>query len=143
MERRSKGGHRAVKMPNGNTVPVPTGTLKPGTLESIVRGAGLTMDEFVALLQGGRDESDTTVLVHEDETSGYWGDVVELPGCASQGEDLDEMDRNIREAIELVLEVKIEEGEDVAAIRKAQDVPVEPGVRKWEISVPIPQAATA
>ncbi|MPZ49647.1 MAG: addiction module toxin, HicA family [Dehalococcoidia bacterium] len=49
-ERRSKGGHRAVKMPNGNTVPIPTGTIKPGTLEAIVKGAGLSMEEFVRLL---------------------------------------------------------------------------------------------
>jgi hypothetical protein len=39
-----------VKMPNGNTIPVPTGLIKPGTLEAIVRGAGLTIDEFVELL---------------------------------------------------------------------------------------------
>jgi predicted RNA binding protein YcfA (HicA-like mRNA interferase family) len=37
-------------MPNGNTVPVPTGILKPGTLNAIVKQAGLTMTEFIALL---------------------------------------------------------------------------------------------
>ena len=84
-----------------------------------------------------------TVLVHEDETGGYWGEVIELPGCASQGEDLDEMDYNIREAIELVLEVKLEDGEDVLGIAKATDVAVTPDVRKWEISVPVPQTARA
>ena len=84
-----------------------------------------------------------TILVHEDETGGYWGEVLELPGCASQGEDLDEMDFNIREAIEGVLEVKTEDGEDVAAIRKAPDAPVDPGVRKWELSVPLPAGARA
>ena len=49
-ERKAKGGHRAIKMPNGNTIPVPTGVIKPGTLEAIVKGAGLTMDEFIKLL---------------------------------------------------------------------------------------------
>ncbi|MPZ49646.1 MAG: type II toxin-antitoxin system HicB family antitoxin [Dehalococcoidia bacterium] len=83
-----------------------------------------------------------TVLVHEDETGGYWGEVVELPGCASQGDDLDEMDHNIREAIDLILEVKLEDGEDVAGIRAAQDVSVEPGVRKWQLSVPLPIVAS-
>ena len=39
-----------IKMPNGNTVPVPNGIVKVGTLEAILRGSGLTMDEFVALL---------------------------------------------------------------------------------------------
>jgi predicted RNA binding protein YcfA (HicA-like mRNA interferase family) len=37
-------------MPNGNTVPVPSGTLKVGTLSGIVKQSGLTMREFVALL---------------------------------------------------------------------------------------------
>ena len=80
-----------------------------------------------------------TVLVYEDETGGYSGEVVELPGCASQGEDLDEMDHNIREAIEGVLEIKLEDGEDLRMLQKASDVEVMPGVRKWELSVPLPQ----
>jgi predicted RNA binding protein YcfA (HicA-like mRNA interferase family) len=50
VERRARGGHRAVVMPNGNTVPVPSGTLKVGTLSGIVKQSGLTMREFVALL---------------------------------------------------------------------------------------------
>jgi hypothetical protein len=37
-------------MPNGAKVFVPTGVLKTGTLIAIVRQAGLTLDEFVALL---------------------------------------------------------------------------------------------
>ena len=49
-ERRGRGGHRFIKMPNGNTIPVPTGIIKPKTLESIVKGAGHTMDEFIELL---------------------------------------------------------------------------------------------
>ena len=84
-----------------------------------------------------------TVLVHEDETGGYWGEVLELPGCVSQGDDLDEMDSNIREAIELVLEVMVEDGADLAGIRKAPDLAVGPEVRKWELAVPLPLAATA
>ena len=32
--------------------------------------------------------SEFTVLVHEGEEgeTGYWGEVIELPGCVSQGE---------------------------------------------------------
>jgi predicted RNA binding protein YcfA (HicA-like mRNA interferase family) len=37
-------------MPNGHTVPVPSGILKPGTLNAIVKQAGLTMTEFTNLL---------------------------------------------------------------------------------------------
>ena len=83
-----------------------------------------------------------TVLVHEAEEGGYWGECVELD-CSSQGETLDEMDHNIREAIELILEVKLEDGEDIGAIEKAVDVEADPDSRKWEISVPLPERTTA
>ncbi len=59
-----------------------------------------------------------TVIVHEAEEGGYWGECVELE-CGSQGENLDEMDRNIRESIEAVLAVRLEDGEDLKAIEKA------------------------
>lgn len=45
-----------------------------------------------------------TVIVHEAEEGGYWGEVLELPGCVSQGETIDEFRNNIREALEAVLE---------------------------------------
>ena len=45
-----------------------------------------------------------TVIVHEAEEGGCWGEVLELPGCVSQGETIDEFRRNIREALEAVLE---------------------------------------
>ena len=48
--------------------------------------------------------SSYTVVVHEAEEGGYWGEVLELPGCVSQGETIDEFRRNIREALEAVLE---------------------------------------
>ena len=44
------------------------------------------------------------VIVHEAEEGGFWGEVLELPGCVSQGETIDEFRRNIREALEAVLE---------------------------------------
>jgi predicted RNase H-like HicB family nuclease len=39
------------------------------------------------------------VVVHEAEEGGVWAEVPALPGCASQGETLDELIANIREAI--------------------------------------------
>lgn len=45
-----------------------------------------------------------TVVVHEAEEGGYWGEVLELLGCVSQGETIEEFRNNIREAIEAVLE---------------------------------------
>lgn len=45
-----------------------------------------------------------TVIIHEAEEGGYWGEVLELPGCVSQGETIDEFRNNIREALEAVME---------------------------------------
>jgi predicted RNA binding protein YcfA (HicA-like mRNA interferase family) len=52
---RVAGSHHVLTYPNDPTrtvtVPVHSGRdLKPGTLRSIIRQAGLTVDEFVALL---------------------------------------------------------------------------------------------
>ena len=46
-----------------------------------------------------------TVIIHVAEEGGYWAEVAELPGCASQGETRQELLENIREAIETYLEV--------------------------------------
>ncbi len=50
--------------------------------------------------------SEFTVLVHEaaEGETGYWGEVIGLPGCVSQGETSGELKANIREAIEAVLQ---------------------------------------
>jgi len=48
--------------------------------------------------------SSYTLMVHEAEEGGYWGEILELPGCVSQGETKDELRGNIREALEAVLE---------------------------------------
>lgn len=39
------------------------------------------------------------ILVHEAEEGGFWAEVPALPGCASQGETMDELVANVREAI--------------------------------------------
>jgi predicted RNase H-like HicB family nuclease len=84
-----------------------------------------------------------TVLVHEDEDGGYWGECLELPGCISQGNSLDEMDSNIREAIELVLEVKLEDGEDVTRLKPGEPaLGPDRNVRRWQIEVPLPQPSS-
>ena len=83
-----------------------------------------------------------TVLVHEAEEGGYWGECVEL-GCGSQSETLDELDQNIRESIELTLEIRLEDGENLSALEKASDIEVPEDIRKWEISLPLPQHAAA
>ena len=49
-----------------------------------------------------------TVVVHEED-GGLWGEVPELPGCASQGTTLDELFANIIDAIQGCLEVHLED----------------------------------
>jgi len=49
------------------------------------------------------------VIIEQDEDGGYIGKVPELRGCLSQGDTLDELMTNIKEAIELCLEVQAEE----------------------------------
>ena len=44
-------------------------------------------------------------IVHKAEEGGYWAEVPSLPGCLTQGETLDELKVNLREAIELWLSV--------------------------------------
>jgi predicted RNase H-like HicB family nuclease len=46
-----------------------------------------------------------TVVIHEEPTSGFWGEVPVLPGCYSQGETVEELLERMREAIAGVLEV--------------------------------------
>jgi predicted RNase H-like HicB family nuclease len=46
------------------------------------------------------------VVVHEAEEGGFWPEVPAIPGCATQGETMDELLRNIHEAIEGCLVVE-------------------------------------
>lgn len=52
-----------------------------------------------------------TVVVHKAEEGGYWVEVPALPGCYSQGETAQEALENVKEAIQLDLEVLREEGQ--------------------------------
>ncbi|CAN5262476.1 hypothetical protein BH10PSE7_BH10PSE7_37960 [soil metagenome] len=44
-------------------------------------------------------------VVHEAEEGGYWAEVPAIPGCATQGETMDELFENLREASEGALAV--------------------------------------
>ncbi len=50
-----------------------------------------------------------TVILEKEEEGGYSVQCLELPGAISQGETKEEALRNIKEAIELILEVTKEE----------------------------------
>ncbi len=49
------------------------------------------------------------VVILEDEDGGYVALVPELPGCHTQGDSIDELLANIKEAIQLYLETLTEE----------------------------------
>ena len=49
------------------------------------------------------------VVVHDAEEGGFWAEVPAIPGCATQGEDMPELMRNLREAIEGCLSVDVAE----------------------------------
>jgi len=50
------------------------------------------------------------VIIEQDEDGGYIGRVPELQGCLSQGDTLDDLIKNIKEAAELCLEVEEKKG---------------------------------
>lgn len=45
-------------------------------------------------------------IIHDADEGGYWAEVPALPGCATQGETIEEIHANLREAIEGWLSVE-------------------------------------
>ena len=54
-----------------------------------------------------------TAVIERDEDGRYLAICPALPGCYTEGETLDEARENIREAIELNLEYRIDKGEPI------------------------------
>lgn len=44
-------------------------------------------------------------IIHQAEEGGFWAEVPALPGCVTQAETIEELQVNLREAIELWLSV--------------------------------------
>lgn len=63
------------------------------------------------------------VVVHEAEEGGYWAEVPAVPGCVTQAETLDELRKNIHEAIEGCLSVEV------------RDIPISETDRVIEVAV--------
>lgn len=64
---------------------------------------------------------DFTVLIEKDEDGIYVGSVPSLKGCHSQGKTINELLKNIKEAIELCLEVEKEiPKEEFVGVQKVQ-----------------------
>jgi predicted RNase H-like HicB family nuclease len=47
------------------------------------------------------------VVIHEAEEGGYWAEVPAIPGCATQGETIEELLQNLYEAVEGCLSVPL------------------------------------
>jgi len=47
------------------------------------------------------------IVVHEAEEGGFWAEVPAIPGCASQGDSMDELTKNLQEAIEGCLSIEV------------------------------------
>lgn len=45
-------------------------------------------------------------IIHDAEEGGFWAEVPALPGCVTQGETIDEIHANLREAVEGWLNVE-------------------------------------
>ena len=56
------------------------------------------------MCENGRMEN-FAIVIHQEPEGGFWAEVPALPGCYSQGETIDELKANVREASEGVLEV--------------------------------------
>ena len=47
------------------------------------------------------------IVVHEAEEGGFWAEVPAIPGCATQGDSMEELMANLREAIEGCLSIEV------------------------------------
>lgn len=66
-----------------------------------------------------------TIILHPDESGGYWTEVPALPGCMSQGDTVEEAIEMTKDAIALWLESMLDRGE---AIPEDKDIVVKVAV---------------
>ncbi|NOQ52030.1 MAG: type II toxin-antitoxin system HicB family antitoxin [Desulfuromonadaceae bacterium] len=49
------------------------------------------------------------IIIHEADEGGYWAEVPAIPGCATQGENLQELITNIYDAVEGCLSIDMDD----------------------------------
>ncbi len=55
------------------------------------------------------------VIIHQAEEGGYWAEVPAISGCATQGDNFEELLTNLYEAVEACLSVDIEQTDLLAS----------------------------
>ena len=50
-------------------------------------------------------------IIHEAQEGGFWVEVPAIPGCATQGDTIEELISNLYEAVEACLSIDIKEVE--------------------------------
>ena len=46
-------------------------------------------------------------IIHDADEGGYWAEVPVLPGCFTEGDTLDEVKKNLKEAISGILDYEV------------------------------------
>ncbi len=114
IERKGKGDHVNIKMPNGQIITIPSSKeLKIGLLKAAIKKSRLNGRGILEVVKIGGKEMEYTILVYKAEEGGFWAEVPALPGCYSQGETIEETMENAKEAIEAHLLALKEEREEV------------------------------
>ena len=72
--------------------------------------ANLTLAESCGIIVGDSREGEGKMckfysIIHEEPEGGYSAEVPALPGCYTDGDTIEEVKRNLQEAIQLYLEV--------------------------------------
>jgi predicted RNase H-like HicB family nuclease len=84
------------------------------------------------------------LVVYENGPNNLSGFAPDVPGCASTGSSLEEMRKNLREALEFHLEGLLLDGQPIpAATTRTVEVP-DQGFAEWlDVTLPVSEAVSA
>jgi predicted RNase H-like HicB family nuclease/predicted RNA binding protein YcfA (HicA-like mRNA interferase family) len=74
--------------------------LKVGTLSSILKQSQISIDEFIENLWNMTVNHKIKAIIHPAAEGGYWAEVPALPGCITEGDSIEEVMANLKDAIE-------------------------------------------
>lgn len=81
--------------------------MRTGDLSSSKVAGILTKARSTTHQQSRGQQMKLKVIVHEAEEGGYWAEVPAIPGCATQGETVEELLTNLYDAIEGCISVDL------------------------------------